>query len=255
MYPKLFSIGNITIHTYGLFVAIGFLAGIYLAEKLASYRSLSRDFVSYIVTGCLITGLIGARLVYVLISLEEYSGDILRIFMFWEGGLVFWGGILGGAAWVVYAALKMGYNVWSVGDVLAPGIALGHAIGRIGCFFAGCCYGKPTDLWCGIGFGHPETLAQPIGVQLHPTQLYSSIFLFLLSFILYRKLKSKKSRSASVFALYLIIFGIFRIIIENFRGDYRGLPFIGITPTQWIAIAGIILGIFLIKKSRAYKVG
>lgn len=250
MYPKLLSIGNITIYTYGLFVALGVLAGFNMALKLAGYRSLTKNFMNYLMTGGVIAGIIGARIAYILIAFENYTGDILRVFMFWEGGLVFWGGLIGGAVWVMYACSKWSINIGGVSDVLAPALAFGHTIGRIGCFFAGCCYGRQTDSWLGVSFTHPESLAMPLGIALHPTQLYESFLLFILSGVLYVKLKSPKSKPAAVFGVYLLFYGVIRIVVEYFRGDFRGGLMVGITPTQWIAVLGILLGSFLIFKPK-----
>lgn len=253
MFPKLFSVGNITIYTYGLFVAIGLIAGLHLSLKIVRYRSLTKDFINHLFIGIVIFGFIGARMAYVLIAYGEFIDDPYRTFMFWEGGLVFWGGLIGGAVWVTWASLRKGFDVGTVGDILAPGIALGHALGRIGCFFAGCCYGKPTNLCTGVTFTNPESLAYPLNVRLHPTQLYSSLFLFILSGVLYMKIKSPDSKPASVFGLYILSYGIFRILIEFFRGDFRGDLIAGFTPTQWIALIGIGAGMFLFIKSSKWQ--
>ncbi len=249
MYPELFSIWGITVYTYGLFVAAGIITGLHLTLKLVKYRSLQKDFINYLFVGIVIFGFLGARAAYVLIAFEEYAGNLYRIFMFWEGGLVFFGGLIGGVVWVVFSSWRMGLNIWSVCDVFAPGIALGHAIGRIGCFFAGCCYGKPAKI--GIAFTNSESLARPLGVPLHPTQLYSSVFLFILSGILYLKLKSGRSLKSSVFGLYVLCYSIFRIFIEFLRGDFRGELIAGFTPTQWIAFLGVALGVYLIRQTGA----
>lgn len=198
-------------------------------------------------------GLVGARIAYVLISMPEYLDSPVRIFAFWEGGLVFWGGFIGAGIWVAFSCSKYGFNIWSTADVLAPGIALGHSLGRIGCFFAGCCYGKPTDSVLGIKFTHIDSLARPLGIPLEPTQLYSSAYLFILAGILYLRLKSERSRPYSVFSIYLLSYSTFRILIEFLRGDYRGKVVAGFTPTQWIAFLGVILGAILFSASYRYK--
>ncbi|MFH1414759.1 MAG: prolipoprotein diacylglyceryl transferase [Elusimicrobiota bacterium] len=248
MYPEILSFKWVTLHTYGFFVAAGIIAGFQVSLKNARYRSLPAEYINQIFTGIVVCGLAGARAAYVILSFNEYIHTPLRILMFWEGGLVFAGSFIGSALWILYSSHRSGYELWSVVDVLAPGIALGHAVGRIGCFFAGCCYGKPTDLFTGIKFSDPRSLAYPLDVPLHPTQIYSSVFMFILSAVLYLKLKDGKTPNSGVFSLYLTAYGIFRVLIEFLRGDYRGTTLTGLTMTQWLALLCIAAGIYLMKK-------
>ncbi len=253
MYPKLISIYGITVYTYGFFVALGILAGWRVVDKLVKYRSLSSEFINYIITGVIICGLLGARLSYVLLNYTEYISAPFRIIMFWEGGLVFSGGIIGGTVWIIYSAKKWSVNILSVLDVLAPAIALAHAVGRIGCFFAGCCHGKPAGSFPSVTFSNTDSLAYPLGIGLHPTQIYSSVFLFILAGILFVKIKTDKSGQFPIFGLYLLCYGVFRIFIELLRGDYRGELLFGCTPTQWVAFVGIVFGIIMLLRKKTNK--
>ncbi|MFW6134375.1 MAG: prolipoprotein diacylglyceryl transferase [Elusimicrobiota bacterium] len=254
MYPEIFRIGGITIYSYGVMVALGIVLGYILLIKISKYRCISKDFINYLVTGTVIFGIIGARIGYVFISFNQFSDRILSIFMFWQGGLVFWGGFIGGGVWIIYSCIKWNLDILSVGDILAPGVALAHGVGRIGCFLAGCCYGIPTKI--GVSFTHPLSLC-PDSIPRHPTQLYTSFFLLILSGVLYLKVKKKGNKTGAVFGLYLVLYSIFRILIEFLRGDYRGETLLGFTATQWISVAGLILGFYLfLRKSeqeRQYK--
>ncbi|MBN2407230.1 MAG: prolipoprotein diacylglyceryl transferase [Elusimicrobia bacterium] len=250
MYPRLFSISGLTIHTYGVFVAIGALLGLHLAIRAARFRSVPANFINQLFAGTLLSGFAGARMGYVVISLKWYLDNPSKIIAVWDGGLVYWGGFIGGALWIVYACRKAGYDILSVADVLSPGLALAHACGRIGCFFAGCCYGKPSAF--GVIFTDPACLAEPLGVRLHPTQLYSALFLFVLAGVLYGRIKKKASPVSSVFGLYLVSYGVFRVFVEFLRADFRGPLFLGLTPTQLISLAGIAAGAaFLVKRKRS----
>ncbi|MFC2091321.1 prolipoprotein diacylglyceryl transferase [Elusimicrobiota bacterium] len=252
MFPKLLSIGNLTIHTYGLFVAIGAVLGFNLVLKHAKYRNLSNDFMNNLFLGMIFSGFIGARIMYVMYEFDQYRTDLIKTLMFWEGGLVFLGGLLGGGFWVLIWCKKTGVSFWDVADVLSVGLAFAHAMGRIGCFFAGCCYGRPADMFFCITFNKPSSLAFPLGTPLHPTQIYSAGFLLLLSFILSNKLKKKTAGSASVFGLYLAAYGLFRFFIEFFRGDYRGVQIAGVTVTQISAMLFFVLGLYLLGVSKVH---
>ncbi|MGM0440808.1 MAG: prolipoprotein diacylglyceryl transferase [Elusimicrobiota bacterium] len=251
MHPELFSIGKLTVYSYGFLLALGMLAGLKLAVKSAKYRNISKKFINGMFPGAILFGLLGSRILYVLLKFSDYfgkDGNIFKIFAFWEGGLVFLGGVIGGLLYLIYFTKKWGYDFKSVGDVLAPGLSLSYGIGRLGCFSAGCCYGKPTDSCIGIVFNHPESLAPP-GVSLVPTQLISSLFGISFSIFLYFYLKTKKTKYPGlVMALFFAGYSMFRIIIEFFRGDFRGETFLNLTTTQWIALAGILAGIFLFRK-------
>ncbi len=251
MFPELLSIGGLKVHTYGFFMASGLLAGLALALKSAQYRNISKKFINGFFPGAIISGLVGARILYVLLKFSDYfkpEASIFRVLAFWDGGLVYFGGLIGGLGYLIYFTKKWGYDLKSVGDVLAPGVALGYSIARLGCFSAGCCYGKPTDSWLGVIFNHARSLA-PQGIPLIPTQLIASVTMFLFSLGLYFYLKSKNNWKAGFnMGLFFIGYGVYRITIELFRGDFRGGTFLNFTVTQWIALLGIIAGIFLLKK-------
>lgn len=247
MFPILFNLGPFTLHTYGLFVALGVLLGIHIAVRLAMMEGFEREKIENALYSLLfflvVGGIIGGRIFYVVVYRHEFSGDILEIFKVWQGGLVSYGGLLGAFAGFFLWYKKSKIFPWKkVVDWLAPSLAFGHALGRLGCFFAGCCYGLPTDRPWGIVFSDSQTLA-PIGFPLHPTQLYEFVFLtFLGLFLWWRFIKLKRMSIVKIdgviFADYLILYSVGRFLIEFFRGDDPRV--LGMTPGQMMSILVLI---------------
>ncbi|MDF1536904.1 MAG: prolipoprotein diacylglyceryl transferase [bacterium] len=245
MFPDLLSIGPLTIHTYGLMVALGILAGVALAEYL--YRGAGGDpgrmvDISFIVV---LSGLLGARALFVAVSWRYFAANPLEIIMLWKGGLVFYGGLLGGIVGLFACIRIYGLKTGLMLDIGATAIALGHAMGRLGCFSAGCCYGKAADLPWSITFTDPRCLATEVLNQpVHPTQLYSSAFLFALTgFLVWQH--HRKRFEGQIASLYLLLYGLFRLTVEYFRGDPRGsLSFAGLTlsTSQWISVVMVVVG-------------
>lgn len=249
MHPDLFSIGPLTLHSYGLFVALGFIAGILTAIKLGKSAGITSNSIMDLGFLIILTGLIGSRIVYIIIDLPKYISNPLDIFKIWEGGLVFHGGLVAVIIVIILYTRHHKQNIWTIGDIWAPAAAIGQAIGRIGCFFAGCCYGKPTDVPWAVVFTNPKSIAT-LNVPIHPTQLYlslSSFIIFIILIILY----SKKKFEGQVLLWFLILHQSARLFIENFRGDPRGV-FItdDFTVTQFIALViliGAVTALFIFK--------
>ncbi len=223
MCPILFTIplfGGLKLHTYGVMVALGFLVGIlwvnYEAHRLKLPAERLMDLSFYIVLGAIF----GSRLFYVLASDPEFWSHPLDFFKIWEGGLVFYGGLMGAVIVSVWYLRKHHLNFWKVADIFMPGVALGHVFGRLGCLSAGCCYGRlSTHLkWAVIFPSHPENLA-PAGIPLYPTQLMEAVAELLIFFILFF-FRKKKKFDGQVMLLYLILYSLLRIILEFFRGDF-----------------------------------
>ena len=254
MYPDLFSIGigALTIRIYGLFVALGFTAALLVTIKIGKTRGFESPQIMDMGFIIILCAIIGSRLGYVFLNLSHYIHYPLDIFKTWEGGLVFSGGL-------VFVVLVMSwyfkrYNLpyWKTADLWAPGIAIGQAIGRIGCFMVGCCYGQPTDVkWC-VVFTNPQSLA-PLDVCLHPTQLYSALAGFII-FAILMLLTAKKKFEGQVFIWLIILHSSARLLIERFRGDYRGLiPGTEMSVTQLTTLLLLIAGVitlFAVKSKR-----
>ncbi|HAX98096.1 MAG TPA: prolipoprotein diacylglyceryl transferase [Candidatus Atribacteria bacterium] len=244
MHPILCQVGPLTIYTYGLFVALGLLLGLSLALKEAKRESLDPQAFLDLTFYTVLAGIIGARIFYVAQNLSFYKENLLSIVRIWEGGLVFQGGLIFAipVAWIFLKKKKLSF--WKTFDVLAPYMALGQAFGRIGCFFAGCCYGKPTNVPWAVTFTDPKTLALAC-IPLHPTQLYSAAGLFFIFFILLFLRKHTKF-SGQLSCLYLIFHSSFRFCIEFFRGDPRGRFWGPFSPAQIICAITFVVAFSLL---------
>lgn len=245
MYPVLIHFGPVSLYTYGLFVALGFLAGILVAKKEAGRLGQSPEWVGDLCFYILIAAIVGSRLFYVAVNPGQFLDDPLELFKIWNGGLVFYGGFIAAAATMAVYLKKKRLPLWQTTDILAPGVAAGHVLGRIGCFFAGCCYGKACDLPWAVTFTHPMSLA-PRGLSLHPTQLYEvfnnlAVFCFLWWF------RRRKAFDGQVFWVYLLLYGGTRSLLEIFRGDPRGLFLDGaLSISQIIGISLAVMAIAML---------
>jgi phosphatidylglycerol:prolipoprotein diacylglycerol transferase len=218
MYPELFKIGPLTVHTYGVLVATGFLLGLGLAVRQAKREGIPPNKIVDLGFYILLSALIGSRLFYVMINAGYYLKNPLDIFKVWEGGLVFYGGLVLTVPTVLWYVKKNALSVWSTADLFAPSLAIGHAVGRIGCFYAGCCYGKPAEgLPWAVTFTDPQTLAL-VGIPLHPTQIYESLGEFTI-FLVLITLRRHRSFNGRLFVTYVMLYSVLRFIVEFFRGD------------------------------------
>jgi phosphatidylglycerol---prolipoprotein diacylglyceryl transferase len=235
VHPDLFSIGPMTLHTYGLFVALGFIAGIATAIRLGKSTGIDANNILDLGFIIILSALIGSRVLYIIINLPNYLANPLDMLKIWEGGLVFSGGLVAVIIVVLVYVRKYKYNIWSIGDLWSPAASIGEGIGRIGCFFAGCCYGRPCDLPWAVTFTDPKSIAIQ-NIPLHPTQLYSFISSMII-FAILMVLHSKRKYEGQVFLWFLILHSTARLILERFRGDSRGIVFSGnLTMTQFIAL-------------------
>jgi phosphatidylglycerol:prolipoprotein diacylglycerol transferase len=250
VHPIAFKLGQLTIHSYGIMIALAFVAGLWTATLRARREKISPDFIIDVVTWLIVGSIIGARTVYVATYWrEEFAGQpIMEIFAVWHGGLVYYGGLIGG---IVAGSLYIRWKkmpVWKTADVLAPSIALGSFFGRVGCLLNGCCYGRPTDLPWAITFTNPlaqEFSNTPLNVPLHPTQIYDGLLNLVLYGFLAWLFRHKKF-DGQIFATYLICYAITRSIVECFRGDYSDLHYhLGLSPAQWIGVPMFIIGLAL----------
>lgn len=245
MYPDILTIGNFTIHTYGVCIALGALLGIILITHEARKEGYDQQQILDLAFYLLIAAIIGSRIFYIALNLTYYLRHPLETLMIWRGGLVFYGGFIFAFATCFLYLKKHHLPFLKTCDLLVPGLVIGEAIGRIGCFFAGCCYGKPTDLPWAVTFIHPHSLAK-LGVPLHPTQLYASFKALLVFLILITFRRYKKGEGQLIF-LYMLLYAAGRLIIEPLRGDDRGLLILGyITLTQAVALILIPIAIFML---------
>lgn len=241
MRPILIQIGELGIPAYGLMLAISFLFAILFVKKAARRFNVSPVIIENLAFYLMFGVVIGGRVLYVMFHWHQYENDILGIIRFWEGGMMFFGGFLGGLLAGVLYLKKEKVSISLISDIIAPAIALGQFFTRIGCFLNGCCFGKPSTVPWAVQF--PDECvagASAVGeLPLHPTQLYSSFFGLALFFFLWNRL-SKAHKTGTVFALYLIFSGGFRFGVDFVRYYENSANF---WINQVIALGLIIVGI------------
>ena len=245
MYPRLLELpwtvpllGQITIYTYGVLLAAAYLFGLKLAMVRAQARGLDGAKVLDLGIYIIISALIGAKLLLVVTDFQVFQADPRELLTLARSGGVFYGGLILAVAVALWYIRRAGLPLWTTCDAFAPGIALGHVVGRFGCLFAGCCYGKETTVPWAITFTDPFAAANvgtPLGVPLHPTQLYEAGAELLILIILLGTERRGRPFAGRTFWLYLLLYAISRFIIEFYRGDPRGS--VGIFSTsQFISI-------------------
>ncbi len=252
MYNNLFTIGHVTFHTYGLMIAIGVIMAFWLAERRSAQMGLDVDKVPGLVVSCVAAGLLGAKILYLLTILPELIQDPLLWKKSLASGFVVFGGILGGiAGGLVYCRARK-LPGWRWFDMGMPCVALAQGFGRIGCFFAGCCYGVETDSPFSLVFLHSDFA--PNGVHLVPTQLISSAVDFAICFLLlWYDLRGKRAEGETM-ALYLVMYSLARFIVEFWRGDLIRGAVGPLSTSQFIGLftfaAGAILFVWRRRSAR-----
>ncbi|MBS2021056.1 MAG: prolipoprotein diacylglyceryl transferase [Deltaproteobacteria bacterium] len=223
---------RVPLHTYGLLIATAFLVAMSLAGRNAEKSGLSKDRVLDLSFWILISAMIGSRVLFIIVNWDDYAHDPLSVFAFWKGGLVFYGGFIGAASFSVWYMRKHQMSFFPYADALIPSVSIGHAIGRLGCFAAGCCWGGACDPHFALAAHFPpESLAYqsqlshhvimagaPFSIAIHPTQLYESfgelcIFTFLTLW------RPKKQFSGQILAFWLMLYAPLRSTVEILRGD------------------------------------
>lgn len=234
MFPTLFNLGPIAFHSYGLMVSLGFLCAIILGIYMGKRLNITAENVMDISLFILLGALVGARFFYALFYWNELKSP-LDIFMIWNGGLVFYGGLLFGTLAIILSCKAYKIPLLDFLDITAPATALGYAIGRIGCFLNGCCYGEICSLPWGVNFPGIEGLR-------HPTQLYSSLAgLIMLGILVYMFYKRKFP--GQIFASGIILYSSYRYVLEYFRANPKFL--FNLSSAQWGSIALLIFGFIL----------
>jgi phosphatidylglycerol---prolipoprotein diacylglyceryl transferase len=242
MFPRLIQIGSFYLPTYGVILAIAYLVGIWMLRRKARAEGLPEqkifDFSLYV----LAAAILGAKALLIIVEWRHYASNPRNLVEVLRSGGVFYGGLIAATTVGIWYMKRHRLPAWKVADMGAPSIALGEAIGRWGCFAAGCCYGKPTDGPLGVRFTDPfahDAVGTPLDVPLHPTQIYLSINAFLI-FLILQWAYRRRTFDGEVFWLYVLLYAITRGLIENFRGDsVRGFLIPGVLSTsQFIGLIG-----------------
>jgi phosphatidylglycerol:prolipoprotein diacylglycerol transferase len=237
MHPIIAKIGPFTIYSYGMMVAIAFLFGIFIAKREAVRKNIRPDMVYDFSFYLLVGSIIGARIYYVIFfDLKGFLEDSVSIFKVWQGGLAIHGGIFGGIITGIIFSRVRKISFWALADLIAPSIILGQAIGRIGCFLNGCCFGVP--------------MVKPLfGMEGHPTQIYELILDFI-GFLLLWDLRKKIRFEGGLFLLYLMTYSVIRIIVSQFRADNLYLWNTGITLADLSSLIIFIIAMVLFIRKR-----
>ncbi|UCD18813.1 MAG: prolipoprotein diacylglyceryl transferase [candidate division WOR-3 bacterium] len=246
MRPILIDIGGIEIPSYGVMLAVSFLAALWYVRRKAPGSGISPVVIETLAFYVMLGVVIGGRLLYVVFHWAQYQNDLFGIVRIWEGGMMFFGGFLGGFLLGALYMRKQKISILKMSDLVAPSLGLGLFFTRIGCFLNGCCFGKPSILPWAVRFP-PDCVAgtSPIGTQpLHPAQLYESAFGLALFFFLNNRLR-KSLRAGTVFAQFLIFYGAFRFGVDLIRYYENSANY---WINQIIAAGLIIAGIAMIAR-------
>ena len=246
MYPKLLELGAISIYSYGLLLVAAYLLGLQVAVARGRARGLDGQRVMDLGIAIIISALVGAKLLLVVVEFDQF---LRNPWAFVRSAGVFYGGLLLSVAVAFWYMRRHRMPLWATCDAFAPGIAVGQAVGRLGCLLAGCCYGHPTDMPWGITFTDPLAAANvgtPLDVSLHPTQLYESIASLVILGVLLALESRWRPFAGRTFWTYLLLYPAVRFVIEFFRGDPRGAVFDVLSTSQFVSALLVPLSIVML---------
>ncbi|MDI6738771.1 MAG: prolipoprotein diacylglyceryl transferase [Candidatus Edwardsbacteria bacterium] len=252
MLPDILRIGPLTLHSYGLMLAIAFMAGIMVIERLAGPRGFDKNKIIDCTLVIMAAAIVGSRVFYVLFHLSEYRSNWWSALTVWEGGLTFYGGVLLAVPAGMIFMRRNKLPIWPLADLISPAFALGLGFGRLGCFLNGCCFGKPSDLPWAVRFP-ANSAAGALGCPLQPTQLYESLFGFAL-FVLLLFLIRRKFFPGFLFCLFIALYAVWRFLLDFLR-HYEPSQFaaLGLTNNQWVSVfllaASAVVGAVLSRRN------
>jgi phosphatidylglycerol:prolipoprotein diacylglycerol transferase len=240
MHPILIRLGSLEIHTYGVLVACGFLFGILTAQRRAKREGIEPERIGDLGVWLIVSAMLGAKIFHIIFFWNDFLAGWREVgISSLRSGFVFYGGFVGATtAGIIYAKVKK-LPLWKLADIFAPSIALGHAFGRVGCFFEGCCYGKECLLPWAVHFPPPHAMA---GVGVHPTELYEAAGNLAICGILIA-FYHRRRYDGQIWWAYVFLYGALRFNVEFFRGDYSVHYFDIFTTAQFMAIALIIVAL------------
>ena len=238
MHPILFKVGEWPVYSYGVLLALAYLAGLQLAVVRARRAGLDSARIMDLGIYLIIAALVGAKLMLIVVDFSYFRDHPKELLSLARVGGVFYGGLIFALLVGLWLVRRYKLPVWSAADMYAPGVALGHIIGRLGCLLAGCCYGRATDLPWGITFTSPVAAASagtPLGIPLHPTQIYDAgaeLLILIVLLVLERRGRSYPGRT---WWLYMLLYAVARFIVEIFRADDRGI-ILGFSTSQFVSL-------------------
>jgi phosphatidylglycerol:prolipoprotein diacylglycerol transferase len=256
MFPQLFHIGSFFQSSYGLLVTLGFLMGLWIAARLARRSGLNVETVVNLGIYTALAGMAGGKLLMIALDYRYYVDHPAELFSLstLRAGGIFYGGLICALAVAILYMRHKKLPGLATMDVFAPGIALGHSIGRVGCFAAGCCWGIPTHLPWGVTFTNPvahELVGVPLGIPLQPTQLYESVAEAVIFAVTYRRFV-RPHRPGAIIGLYLVLYSSVRFLVEFVRWhDPATNEYFGpLVVEQWIALGLVALGAWLMLRRK-----
>jgi phosphatidylglycerol:prolipoprotein diacylglycerol transferase len=259
MHPILFEIGGFPVYTYGLLLAAAYLLGLQFALIRAKARGLDPNRVMDLGIWIIVSALVGAKAMLLVVERDRFGWSVSELMNLFRSAGVFYGGLIAAVAVALFYLWRHRMPVWTVTDVFAPGIALGHVIGRLGCLFAGCCFGRQTDAPWAITFHNEfahQNVGTPLDLPLHPTQLYEAGAELLILGLLLALERRGRAFPGRTFWTYMLVYGISRFIIEIYRGDARGVVnFFGtpLSTSQFVSVLLVPLSLaMLVFLSRRY---
>jgi phosphatidylglycerol---prolipoprotein diacylglyceryl transferase len=249
MHPILFEAGGLTIYSYGVLLAAAYLLGLQFALMRARSRGLPSQQVMDLGIWIIISALVGAKLLLLIVDFNQFTANPRDLLSLARSGGVFYGGLIAAVAVALIYLRRHHLPLWTTTDVFAPGIALGHIVGRLGCLLAGCCFGKQTSVPWAITFHDPVAMANvgtPLGVPLHPTQLYEAgAEALILAFLLLFERRGRPFPGRTFWS-YMLMYGVSRFIIEFYRGDPRGMAFDALSTSQFVSVLLVPLAIVML---------
>jgi phosphatidylglycerol:prolipoprotein diacylglycerol transferase len=252
MHPILFQIGDWPVYSYGVLLAAAYLVALQLAVVRARRRGIDGTRVMDLGIYLIIAALVGAKLMLVIVDFEYFRSQPRELLSLVRAGGVFYGGLLAALGMAFVLVRRYQLRIWTTADLFAPGIALGHVVGRLGCLMAGCCYGTPTSVPWAITFTNPlaaSNVGTPLGIPLHPTQLYDAGAELLILVVLLATERRGRTFEGRTFWLYMLLYAISRFVVEFYRGDERGM-LLGVSTSQFVSILVVPLALVMLVRLR-----
>jgi len=261
MHPILFEIGGWPVYSYGVLLAAAYLIGLQLGVVRARRAGLDPARVMDLGIYLIIAALVGAKLMLIAVDWEYFRSQPRELLSLVRAGGVFYGGLIAAVAVGLWLVRRYKLPPWTTADLMAPGIALGHVVGRFGCLLAGCCYGRPTDVPWAVTFTDPLAAANvgtPLQIPLHPTQLYDAGAELLILALLLSTERKGRPFAGRTFWAYMLLYGVSRFIIEFYRGDIsRGTVMGSLSTSQFVSLllvpVSILMLLYLRRRGQAAK--